>query len=139
MDSGNLLPGESTPTNSSGPRRSNNGYRRRGDETFGHWEDVEDSGDETEDQIDWKAPVAQRNSLEGLKFLKGWEIPPPNVLRRHFRQIDFAKEMKRGTLKSFLGTLGDFPRFKAMFYENVQIQEASVLAKCEALDALLPD
>ena len=130
------------PTSSSTPFGSSNGvngFRRRcGEETFGHWGDLDDS-EEEDGHIDWGARVAKRKSLGGLKFPKGWEIPPPHIMKRYFRQIDFSKEVKRGTLKPFLGTLGDFPRFKAMFYENVQVQDASVLAKCEALDFLMPD
>ena len=96
---------------------------------------MEKSDDEREVNIDWEARMAKRNSLMGLKFSKGWEVPPPHIVKKHFRQVDFSKELKKGTLKPFLGTLGDFPRFSDMFYENVQVQDASVLAKCEALDS----
>ena len=130
--------GSSTPTLRSIRSFEGQNARRYGNETFGHWGDIDES-EEDEIVVDWEARVAQRNSLVGLKFPKGWEIPPAAVMKKLFRQLDFAKEMKRGTLKPFMGTLGDFPRFKAMFYKNVPIQEGSVLAKCEALDALLPD
>ena len=81
----------------------------------GHWEDVEDTDEDDTANIDWKARMALRNSLEGVRFPKDWEIPPPHIVRKFYRQIDFSKELKRGTMKPFLVTLGDFPRFKSMF------------------------
>ena len=111
----------------------------RSNKTTGHWGDVNDSEVEAGHPIDWKARVAACNSLEGLRFPKGWEMPPAYIVRKFFCQIDFSKELKRGTLKPFLGMLGDFPRLKSMFYENVHVQDASVLAKCKALDSLIPD
>ena len=132
----------STPNYSSsreGPFSMRGGARKLAEDTTGHWGDLDDSDGDTAGPIDWKARAAVRNSLEGLSFPKGWEIPPPHVVKKFFRQIDFNKELKRGTLKPFLGTLGDFPRFKSMFYENVHVQDASVLSKCEALDSLIPD
>ena len=109
------------------------------EDTVGHWGDGEDTDGDNGEPIDWKARAAMRNSVAGLKFPKGWEIPHPHIVRKFFRQVDFNKELKRGTLKPFLGILGDFPRFRSMFYENVHVQDASILSKCEALDALLPD
>ena len=121
------------------PFFARNGVRRLAEETTGHWGDLDDSEGEATEHIDWKARATMRSSLAGVNFPKGWEVPPPHVVRKFFRQIDFNKELKKGTLKPFLGTLGDFPRFKAMFYENIHVQDASVLSKCEALDSLLPD
>ena len=61
------------------------------------------------------------------------------MVRKFFRQIEFNKELKKGTLKAFLGTLGDFPRFKSMFYGNVHVQDASILSRCLSIDSLLQD
>ena len=91
--------------------RSSMSRRRYGEETQGHLGDVDDSEEEDEAAIDWEARVAKRNSLAGLKFPKGWEIPPAHIVRRHFRHVDFAKEMKRGLFGHFWGPWETFPGF----------------------------
>lgn len=91
-----------------------------------------------EEPIDWESRAKSGSNLSKVTFPKGWEVPPPAVFRKYFRKVDFSKEIQRGTIKPFSGKAGDWPRFKQSFYESVHVQDASILTKCEALDALVP-
>lgn len=89
--------------------------------------------------IDWEARARSRRGLDRVRFPEGWEIPQSQVFKQFFRRVDFSKEIQRGVIRAFSGKPGDWPRFKQSFYESVHVQEASILAKCEALDALVPE
>lgn len=89
--------------------------------------------------IDWEAQAKSRRGLDRVRFPEGWEIPPPAVFKLFFRKVDFSKEIQPGVIRAFSGKPGDWPRFKQSFYESVHVQDATILAKCEALDALVPE
>ena len=79
------------------------------------------------------------NTLYSQRFPPTWEMPPPHSLPPQYRYMSIEKVIERNMIKPFLGTVDDYPRFKASFYNMVHIQPGPVFFKILALDKLITD
>jgi len=88
-------------------------------------------------EINWPERTGYGPMAVCVAFPKSWEIPPPDILDRHFPRVDFERMFGRKCLRAFDGTAQDYAAFKTSYYVNVHVQPRPFSVKCDVLDSLV--
>ena len=101
---------------------------------------AQEEDEDEEDEEYFKARYEQENQeAEEIDLGPYFVYPKKKTFEKYFREFDFIKHVRHGTLSKFDGTIKGYPAFRKNFYELVYVQRVGYLHKLMALEYMVPE